>query len=76
MCKSRRPGLVTADGRPVVNEEKHLREALVHQGEFDPVSLDRSAETEYDNYYAKIRAEVGYADEAFESDAESGREGM
>lgn len=63
---------MTADGRPIVNEEKNLREALVDEGEFDPVPDQNMTDPEYDDYYAKIRAEVGYDDEAFESDADSG----
>ena len=66
------PGLVAADGRPIINEDKHLREALADEGEFDPRPAPEMPDAEYENYLAKIRAEVGYDDDAFESDAESG----
>ena len=54
-----------------MNEEKHLREAQLDEGEFGPVAPTMT-DAEYEDYYAKIRAEVGYDDDAFESDADSG----
>jgi len=62
---------MTEDGRRIVNQEKHLREAQIDDGEFDepPRGLN---DPEYDDYYAKIRAQVGYDDDAFESDESCG----
>lgn len=56
----------------MVNEEKHLREAQVDEGEFDPVPLREMTDAQYEDYIAKVRDEVGYNDDAFESDPGSG----
>ncbi len=56
----------------MVNEEKHLREAQLDEGEFDPVPQREMTDAQYEDYIAKIRDEVGYNDEAFESDPGSG----
>lgn len=47
-----------------------MREALADEGEFDPRPA-QEIDAEHEDYYARIRAEVGYDDDAFESDAES-----
>jgi hypothetical protein len=56
----------------VVNEEKHLREAQLDEGEFDPVPQREMTDAQYEDYIAKVRDEVGYNDDAFESDPGSG----
>ena len=62
---------MAADGRPIINKDKHLREALADEGEFDPRPPQEMPDADYDDYHARIRAEVGYDDDAFESDVES-----
>ena len=56
----------------MVNEEKHLREAQLDEGEFDPVPQREMTDAQYEDYIAKVRDEVGYNDDAFESDPGSG----
>ena len=49
-----------------------MRVGVVDEDEFDAHLPQGMPEQGHDDYYAKIRAEVGYDDDAFESDAESG----
>ena len=46
-------------------------EAVADDGEFDLPQTKPMSDPEYDEYYARIRAELAYDDDAFESDAES-----
>jgi hypothetical protein len=63
------------DDRPTTrghDMRQRVRSNQIDKGEFEIPPAQQTSDNEYEDYYARIRAEMGYDDEAFESDAESG----